>query len=92
MTVTLTKTFLKDVDGLDSKQKSALFDVILKLPKVLQNPLKHDGVGLRKIHVSGIFEARLGLSLRLVFGCRQNEIVLHRVGNHDDVRRYLKAL
>lgn len=74
------------------EERAALFDVMIKLPKAISNPLSHDGTGLRKIHGSGIFEARIGLSLRLVFAYGDDEITLHRVGNHDEIRRYLKTL
>jgi mRNA-degrading endonuclease YafQ of YafQ-DinJ toxin-antitoxin module len=92
MKVSLTKSFQKDALSLRVDERVLLFDVLLKLPKAVQNPKAHDGVGLRKIHPSGIFEARLGLSLRLVFGYRNDEILLDRVGNHDEIRRYLKTL
>ena len=92
MRVALTKSFLKDATGLSVDGKAALFDVILKLPAAIKDPLRHDGAGLRKIHSTGIFEARIGLSLRIVFGYHDDELVLHRVGDHDEIRRYLKTL
>lgn len=92
MKISLTKSFLKDLEPLKKEERAALFEVMIKLPKAVQNPLAHDGAGLRKIHHSGIFEARIGLSLRLVFAYGRDEMTLHRVGNHDDIRRYLKSL
>lgn len=92
MKITLTEAFQRDAKGLDAGEQAALFEVLLKIPTALQDLHRHQGMGLRKIHASGVFEARVGLGLRIVFGYRENEIFLHRIGNHDDIRRYLKSL
>jgi mRNA-degrading endonuclease YafQ of YafQ-DinJ toxin-antitoxin module len=55
-------------------------------------PHMHSGLGIRKIHRSGIWEARVGLGLRLVFGVEDQAITLVRVGTHEDVQRYLREL
>jgi mRNA-degrading endonuclease RelE of RelBE toxin-antitoxin system len=65
--VALTERFQKDVRGLDPEQRNAAFEAILGLPRALGEPHLHAGLGLRKLHASGIFEARVGLGLRLVF-------------------------
>ncbi len=92
MPITLTEVFLKDTNKLDPSERDQLFSVILKLPQVFGQPHIHGGLGLRKLHHSGIYETRLGLGLRLVFGFEQNNLYLHRIGNHDDIQRYLKSL
>ena len=74
------------------EERAQVFAVMLKLPPALKNPHAHSGVGLRKIHHSGIFEARIGLGLRIIFGFEPNAILFHRVGNHDDIQRYLRSL
>jgi len=51
-----------------------------------------DRLGLRKVHASGIWEARVGLGIRLVFTLSEGLLRLVRAGAHDDVRRYLKSL
>jgi mRNA-degrading endonuclease YafQ of YafQ-DinJ toxin-antitoxin module len=56
------------------------------------DPHTHAGLGLRKLHRSGIWEARVGLGLRLVFGLQPDLLALARVGSHEDVRRFLKEL
>lgn len=92
MQITLTERFQKDLSALSSNQQNSLFSIILKLPLAIKNIHQHSGLGLRKIHSSGIFEARLGLGLRLVFGFQNNEIILHRIGSHEEIKRYLKML
>lgn len=92
MRIALTERFQRDAGTLSKKQRSALFEVILALPKVVGKPHLHQGVGVRKIHASGVWEARVGLGLRLVFALEPDRISLVWVGTHDDVRRFLREL
>lgn len=92
MQILLTDRFQKDVSSLNPSEKNELFQVMVDLPKAVQNIHSHSGMGLRKIHSSGIFEARLGLQLRVAFTFEKQTLVLHRVGNHDEIKRYLKNL
>jgi hypothetical protein len=59
---------------------------------VAGDPHRHAGAGIRKLHGSGIWEARLGLGLQLVFALERGMLALARVGTHDEIRRYLKDL
>jgi mRNA-degrading endonuclease YafQ of YafQ-DinJ toxin-antitoxin module len=92
MKVLLSERFQHDVRDLDDEQRLALFDVILSLPRAMGEPHRHAGLGIRKLHRSGIFEARVGLGLRLVFGLQPELLALARVGSHEDVRRFLREL
>lgn len=92
MKITLTERFQKDISGLDEIAKSQAFSILLKLPGAIRDVHRHSGIGLRKIHASGIFEARIGLGLRMIFGYEKETLILHRIGNHDDIQRYLRNL
>lgn len=92
MRILLTERFQRDVRDLDAGQRRAVFDAILALPAAMGDPHTHAGLGLRKLHRSGIWEARVGLGLRLVFGLQPDLLALVRVGSHEDVRRFLKEL
>ena len=92
MKVLLTERFQRDVANLDEDQRRGLFDAILSLPRAVGDPHTHRGLGIRKLHASGIWEARLGLGLRMVFGLQPDVLALVRVGSHDDNRRFLKEL
>ncbi len=92
MKIILTEVFRKNVAGLGEAERASVFEVLLALPKALGDPHRHGGAGLRKLHVSGIWEARVGLGLRIVFGYQSGELTLVRCGNHDEVRRFLKDL
>jgi mRNA-degrading endonuclease YafQ of YafQ-DinJ toxin-antitoxin module len=67
-------------------------DVILALPAAIGDVHRHQGLGIRKLHRSGIWEARIGLGLRLVFTVERDLCTFVRVGTHKDVQRYLRSL
>jgi len=90
--IILSERFQRDVGSLSDDEREQIFDVLLKLPSAIKEIHSHSGIGLRKIHSSGIYEARIGLGLRMVFGFEKNSLSLHRVGTHDEIRRYLKSL
>jgi mRNA-degrading endonuclease RelE of RelBE toxin-antitoxin system len=92
MRIALTERFQRDVRDLSPEQRAALFEVLLSLPAAIGSPHLHAGLGLRKLHKSGIFEARLGLGLRLVFTFDAGAATLVRVAGHDEIRRYLRDL
>jgi mRNA-degrading endonuclease YafQ of YafQ-DinJ toxin-antitoxin module len=92
MKLSLTERFQRDVRDLAQDRKSALFDVMLSLPRAMGEPHLHSGLGIRKLHRSGIWEARVGLGLRLVFTIEPDLLTLVRVGTHDEIQQYLRAL
>ncbi len=65
MKLALTEHFQRDVRNLGADRKAALFEAMLSL--AMGEPHQHSGPGIRKLHRSGIWEARVGLGLRLVF-------------------------
>ncbi len=92
MRVALSEGFQRDVRALAEAHRLAVFDAMLSLPRALGDPHAHAGLGIRKLHASGIWEARVGLGLRLVFGLQAGLLTLVRVGSHDEMRRFLRQL
>ena len=92
MKIVLAERFQRDVRTLPEDRLSAVFQAILSLPKAMGEPHIHSGLGIRKIHRSGIWEARVGLGLRLVFAVEDQVITLLRAGTHEDIQRYLRDL
>lgn len=92
MKVALTERFQRAVRALDARQRAALFEAILSLPRALGDPHAHAGLGVRKLHASGIWEARVGLGLRVVFALEPHLLSLVYVGSHEDVRRLLREI
>jgi len=92
MNLALTERFQRDVRDLEEEQRAAVFEAILSLPRAIGESHLHSGLGIRKLHRSGIWEARLGLGLRLVFAIQKEVLTLVRVGTHQDIQRYLRRL
>ena len=92
MNLALTERFQRDVKDLEEEQRAAVFEAILSLPRAIGESHLHSGLGIRKLHRSGIWEARLGLGLRLVFAIQKEVLTLVRVGTHQDIQRYLRTL
>ncbi len=92
MRIALSERFQRDVRDLDPQQRAFVSEALLALPAALGDPHTHVGLGIRKLHRSGIWEARVGLGLRLVFGLEPSALTLVRVGRHEDVRRFLREL
>jgi mRNA-degrading endonuclease YafQ of YafQ-DinJ toxin-antitoxin module len=92
MKVVLTERFQSDVRTLGEEQRAAVFEALLALPRAVGEPHLHAGLGMRKLHRTGIWEVRVGLGLRLVFALQPGVLSLARAGSHDDIRRYLREL
>ncbi len=91
MKISFTERFQKDLSSLEKEKAFEALLLCLKLPKALKDVHQHSGLGLRKIH-SGLYEIRLGLKLRLLFYFGRDEVILDRICNHDEVKRFLKNL
>ncbi len=92
MKILLAERFQKDVSKLNPVERARIFETLLQIPAALKNPHRHAGIGVRKLHRSGIYEARIGLGLRMVFAFRSGDLILAMVGSHDRVRKYLASL
>jgi mRNA-degrading endonuclease YafQ of YafQ-DinJ toxin-antitoxin module len=92
MQIALTERFQRDAAGLTDNQRPALFEAMLALPRAIGRPHLHQGLGIRELHGSGMWEARVGLGLRLVFALEPDRLTLVRVGTHEEVRRFLREL
>ncbi len=92
MKILLSERFQKCVTKLSPAERARIFETLLEVPKGMGSVHQHAGIGLRKLHKSGIYEARIGLGLRLVFAWREDTLILAMVGTHDQVRKYLSSL
>ncbi|MBI4705848.1 MAG: hypothetical protein HY744_32550, partial [Deltaproteobacteria bacterium] len=82
---------MRDVSALREEQRAHVFEVMLGLPAALGEPHRHAGIGLRKVHPSGIWEARVGLGLRLVLAVEPGLATLVRAGSHEEIRCFLRS-
>lgn len=92
MILELSEQFQADLRSLEAQDRGRLLDALLALPEAFRSPHRHSGLGLRKVHPVGIWEARLGLRLRLILQLERNTAVLLRVGDHEDIARYLRNI
>ena len=76
----------KKLDAL--KQKQAL-EAMEALKTVLESGLKLEGLGLKRLG-SDAWEIRTSLKDRIVFTFKHDNITFILVGDHEDVRNYLK--
>jgi hypothetical protein len=72
--------------------RESIFKLLLNLDVALSDPHRHHGFGLRKLHPSQIWEARIGLSSRALFYLESKSAVFVFLGTHDEVRRYLRSI
>ena len=92
MNLHLSAQFLADLERLEPRERSRVLDALLALPAAFRHPHQHSGLGIRKIHPSGVWEGRAGLGLRILFVLKSNTIFAEAVGDHDHVQRYLRRL
>lgn len=92
MKITLGERFLDDLLKRSPKERETVFAVMLALPRAFREAHQHSGVGLRRIHPSGIWEARIGLGLRIVLAYEKGHAILLRLGDHDEIRAFLRSI
>ena len=64
---------------------------LLELGEAFGNPHIHSGLGIRKLK-GNIFECRAGLANRFGFVDSGEQLVVSFLGNHDELRRWVRDL
>jgi hypothetical protein len=88
--VKLAKPAVADLGKLSEAKRSEVIARLGELGHAFGNPHKHAGLGLRKLKGS-VFEFRASRAIRAVFLWRDGVIWIETIGNHEDVRRFLKS-
>jgi len=60
------------------------------IPAAFGRPHIHSGLGIRQLR-PGIYEIRVGLRLRAIFTREGEWLRVQFLGNHDEVRRWLRS-
>lgn len=82
---------MADVLGkLPETEQAAVLAALAEIPAAFGRPHVHAGLGLRQLS-PGIYEVRAGLGLRAVFVRLGDALKVQLLGNHEDVRRYLRG-
>ena len=89
--VEIDRRLLEQLRALPTGQRHEVGVAIAGVQKVFGKPHQHTGSGLRKLR-RGHYEMRLSLGQRLVFEDTGRALYFKMLGNHDEVRRFLKGL
>ena len=84
-----TRQFQKALDKLDLQERKRIEASIALVAKAWGDPHRHSGISIRNLR-PGIYEARCGLRLRLLFLHDQDELVFFLFGDHDAVQAWIR--
>ena len=88
--VRIDPALLKAVRRRTSAERRTIGRRIAEVQRIVGWPHLHKGAGLRKLR-DEYFEARMGLKERLLFENTPEAMVFEFIGNHDEVKRFLKG-
>lgn len=84
-----TGRFRDEARLLADDQFDRLEEALGQLPVAFGRPHLHSGLGIRRLK-GNYFEFRVGRDIRVVFTLQGSTAILRLVGNHDQVRAFLK--
>lgn len=87
--VEYTERFRDEARLLGDEPFDRLEVAIGQLPAAFGHPHLHSGLGIRRLK-GDYFEFRVGRDIRVVFTLQGSTAILRTVGNHDQVRAFLK--
>ena len=84
-------SFDRSVKAFHDREKEEIKALAIQLIEVLSRDREiHKGIGLKRLR-GNFWEARKGLKTRILFRWDGELVEFVLAGNHDDVRRFLKA-
>ena len=86
--------FQKAFAGLDQDKQRLVLKALEALEAHFQGGTASYGLRVKKLHQgksAGVFEARVSSDLRMVWVKTEDKVILAQLGNHEDVRRFLKS-
>ena len=87
--IRIERDLLKAIRAMPAAERRAVGQRIAEAQRVMGQPHLHRGAGVRKLR-DDWYEARVGLKLRLVFENCADALVFEFLGDHDDVKQFLK--
>ena len=81
---------MKRLAGLSREDRAGCLQALCDLCETFGRPHVHSGIGIRKLG-GNLFECRGNLALRFVFLHRPDPIYVRLLGDHDEVRQFLRA-
>jgi len=89
MRVALAQRFMRQYGALSEVEQQLCNAAVEALPQAFGHPHQHAGLGLRALR-RGVYECRLSQRLRIGFTRHGEVLLLHRVGDHDTIRTWLR--
>lgn len=87
-----TLAFRKTYKALTPKEQKRADETLLKLAEAFETGTIPKGLGIKPLQ-HGIWEARAGIHLRILFHRDQKDlVVLFLIGTHDQIKKFLKHL
>ena len=88
--IRIRAALLKKIRALRAAERRAVGESISEAQICVGQPHLHKGTGLRKLQ-DDYYEIRVGLKQRLVFENTPEALVFEMMGDHDDVKKFLKS-
>jgi len=88
--VRIDQRLLTSLRQLATAERREIGGAIASTQKAFGSPPAHSGAGVRKLKGSW-YEMRVGLARRLIFRECDDCLSFEFMGDHDDVRRFLKS-
>jgi mRNA-degrading endonuclease RelE of RelBE toxin-antitoxin system len=95
--VYLAEDLRKELRGWPKPERARVGKLIQRAQDNFGTPHLHSGLGIRDLSPKGsrlnVYECRMGAALRLIFTVERPAVLyFHMIGNHDEVRRFLRSL
>ncbi len=89
--IEFSSRFRSGARALPAERQQQVEQSVTLLAEAIGKPHLHSGLGIRRLK-GGYFEFRAGRDTRIVFKLEGSTASLLLVGDHDDVRRFLKNI
>jgi len=95
MTYEYDPRFARTTRKLPPPERQRVSDAVTGVIRLFEQRQVSGGLGVKKLfsgeEVGAVFEARAGLALRVLFSVQQDLVTFLMVGDHDEVRRFIKS-
>ena len=95
MTYTVKARFEKAFKRLNAPERERVTEAVEQLQKFFETRQAPEGLGVKKLFsregLGAVFEARASIAVRVLFSVDRDTVTYLMVGNHDDVRLFIRS-